>query len=80
MEWIITLNTYEALTLVVDLIQLHNPRYNVLHKNGGCYPLLLITNESFPTIKVVSGTDHKGQRFGPFFSTSKARRVKKVNS
>ena len=77
-EWIITRNTYEALTLEVDLIQLHKPRYNVLHKYGGGYPLLLITKEAFPTIKVVRGTDHKGQLFGPFFSTSKARRVKRL--
>ena len=62
----------------MDLIQLHKPRYNVLHKYGGGYPLLLITNETFPTIKVVRGTDHKGQLFGPFFSTSKARRVKRL--
>jgi len=48
-EWIITRNTYEALTLEVDLIQLHKPRYNVLHKYGGGYPLLLITNETLPT-------------------------------
>ena len=59
MEWIISRNTYEALTLEVDLIQLLKPRYNVLHKYGVGYPLLLITNVTFPTIKVVRGTDHK---------------------
>ncbi|MFN3976644.1 MAG: excinuclease ABC subunit UvrC [Aquificaceae bacterium] len=77
-EWIITRNTYEALTLEVDLIQLHKPRYNVLYKYGGGYPLLLITDEAFPTVKVVRGTDHRGQLFGPFFSVSKARRVKRL--
>ncbi|MFN3870100.1 MAG: excinuclease ABC subunit UvrC [Aquificaceae bacterium] len=77
-EWIITRNTFEALTLEVDLIQLHKPRYNIMHKYGGGYPLLLITQEAFPTVKVVRGTDHKGQVFGPFFSTSKAKKVKRL--
>ncbi len=77
-EWVITRNTFEALTLEVDLIQLHKPRYNVLHKYGGGYPSLLLTDESYPTIRVVRGTQHEGQIFGPFFSTSKARRVKRL--
>jgi len=77
-EWLITKNEYEALTLEVDLIQLHKPRYNVLHKYGGGYPLLLITNEPYPTVKVVRGTDHDGLLFGPFFSTSKAIKVKRL--
>lgn len=77
-EWIITRNTFEALTLEVDLIQLHKPRYNVLHKHGGGYPLLLITEEAYPTVKIVRGIEHGGQLFGPFFSTSKARRVKRL--
>ncbi|MCS7277999.1 MAG: excinuclease ABC subunit C, partial [Aquificaceae bacterium] len=77
-EWIVTRNTYEALTLEVDLIQLHKPRYNVLHKYGGGYPLLLITEEPYPTIKVVRGSEHEGILFGPFFNTSKAKRVKRL--
>ncbi len=77
-EWVITRNTFEALTLEVDLIQLHKPRYNVLHKYGGGYPLLLLTDEPYPTIRVVRGIQQEGQLFGPFFSTSKARRVKRL--
>ncbi|MFN0238648.1 excinuclease ABC subunit UvrC [Hydrogenobacter sp. Uz 6-8] len=77
-EWVITRNTFEALTLEVDLIQLHKPRYNVLHKYGGGYPLLLITEDAYPTVRVVRGTEHAGQLFGPFFSPSKAKRVKRL--
>ncbi|MEJ5339394.1 MAG: excinuclease ABC subunit UvrC [Aquificaceae bacterium] len=77
-EWVITRNTFEALTLEVDLIQLHKPRYNVLHKYGGGYPLLLITEDAYPTVRVVRGTEHAGQLFGPFFSASKAKRVKRL--
>ncbi|MEZ0361917.1 MAG: excinuclease ABC subunit UvrC [Hydrogenobacter sp.] len=76
-EWIITRNEFEALTLEVDLIQLHKPKYNVLHKYGGGYPLLLLTDDRFPTVKIVRGYE-KGMIFGPFFSTGKARKVKKL--
>ncbi|MFN3599723.1 MAG: excinuclease ABC subunit UvrC, partial [Aquificaceae bacterium] len=57
---------------------LYKPRYNIMHKYGGGYPLLLITQEVFPTVKVVRGTHHEGQVFGPFFNTSKAKRVKRL--
>ncbi|MCS7261875.1 MAG: excinuclease ABC subunit UvrC [Aquificaceae bacterium] len=77
-EWIVTRNTFEALTLEVDLIQVHKPRYNVLHKYGGGYPLILLTSDPWPTVKVVRGTEHEGSLFGPFFSTSKAKRVKRL--
>ncbi len=77
-DWIITRNEFEALTLEIDLIQLHKPKYNVLHKYGGGYPLILITQDTFPTIRVVRGNEYEGEVFGPFFSTSKARKVKRL--
>ncbi len=77
-DWIITRNEFEALTLEIDLIQLNKPKYNILHKHGGGYPLLLITSDPFPTVKVVRGNENDGEVFGPFFSTAKARKVKKL--
>ncbi len=77
-DWIVTRNEFEALALEIDLIQLHKPKYNVLHKHGGGYTLLLITRDEFPTVKVVRGTQHEGELFGPFFSMGKARKVKKL--
>lgn len=76
-EWVITRNEFEALTLEVDLIQLHKPKYNVLHKYGGGYPLLLLTKDKYPTLKVVRGQS-QGMVFGPFFSVSKAKKVKRL--
>ncbi len=76
-EWIITRNEFEALTLEIDLIQLHKPKYNVLHKYGGGYPLLLLTEDEYPTLKVVRGVS-QGKVFGPFFSTGKAKKVKRL--
>ena len=78
LEWIITRNEFEALVLEIDLIQSHKPRYNVLHKYGGGYPMLLLTEDSFPTVKVVRGTEHRGMLFGPFLQASKAYKVKKL--
>ena len=77
-DWILTRNEYEALVLEVDLIQLHKPKYNVLHKHGGGYPLLLLTEDEFPTIKVVRGSEHGGKLFGPFFTAKRAYRVKRL--
>jgi excinuclease ABC subunit C len=77
-DWILTRNEYEALVLEVDLIQLHKPKYNVLHKHGGGYPVLLLTEDEFPTIKVVRGSEHGGKLFGPFFTAKRAYRVKRL--
>jgi excinuclease ABC subunit C len=77
-EWILTRNEYESLVLEVDLIQSHKPKYNVLHKYGGGYPMLLLTDDPFPTVKVVRGTDHKGFLYGPFLQAKKAYKVKKL--
>jgi len=77
-DWIITKNEYEALVLEVDLIQLHKPKYNVLHKYGGGYPLIVITEDRFPTVKVVRGAQCEGKAFGPFFTAKKAYKVKRL--
>ena len=77
-EWIITRNEFEALVLEVDLIQSHKPKYNVLHKYGGGYPMLLLTEESYPTVKIVRGTQHRGLLYGPFLQAKKAYKVKKL--
>ncbi|WP_459776009.1 excinuclease ABC subunit UvrC [Aquifex pyrophilus] len=77
-EWIVTKNEFEALVLEIDLIQHHKPKYNVLHKFGGGYPMLLLTKDRFPTIKVVRGTEHEGELFGPFLQSKKAYKIKKL--
>lgn len=78
LEWIITRNEYEAIILEIDLIQQHKPKYNVLHKFGGGYPMLLLTKDKFPTLKVVRGTHHEGELFGPFLQSKRAYKVKKL--
>ncbi len=78
LEWIVTRNEFEALVLEIDLIQTHKPKYNILHKYGGGYPMLLITDEPYPTVKVVRETQHRGELFGPFLQASRAYKVKKL--
>jgi len=78
LEWIVTKNEFEALVLEIDLIQQHKPRYNVLHKFGGGYPMLLLTGDDFPTLKVVRGREHEGELFGPFLKARRAYGVKKL--
>ncbi len=77
-EWIVTESEFEALVLEIDLIQLHKPKFNILHKYGGGYPMLLLTEDPFPTVRVVRGTEHRGVLFGPFLQSRKAHRVKRL--
>jgi excinuclease ABC subunit C len=78
-EWIVTRNEFEALVLEIDLIQTHKPKFNVMHKHGGGYPVILITEERFPTVKVVRSAEAEGgEVFGPFLQAGKARKVKRL--
>jgi len=77
-EWIITTSEFEALVLEIDLIQSYKPRYNTLHKYGGGYPMLMLTEGPYPTVKVVRGAVQGSSIFGPFLQASKAGKVKKL--
>ena len=58
-------NTEEdALLLENSLIKKHNPRYNVLLKDGKTYPSICVTNEYFPRI---FKTRHINKKVGTFF-------------
>jgi excinuclease ABC subunit C len=47
-EYITTANEYEAFLLENNLIKKLNPHYNISLKDGKSYPVLRITNETFP--------------------------------
>lgn len=49
-EYITTLNEYEALILENNLIKKYTPRYNINLKDGKSYPVLRITREDYPKI------------------------------
>ncbi len=61
---------YEALLLESSLIKAHQPRYNILLKDGKTYPYLCITKERFPrVIATRSISPSSGQYYGPFTDT-----------
>ena len=68
----IVVNTEEdALLLENNLIKKHNPKYNVLLKDGKTYPSICITNEYLPRIFKTRNINRKwGTFFGPYSNVS----------
>jgi excinuclease ABC subunit C len=66
-ETIIVANEYEALLLENTLIKQHSPRYNIDLKDGKTYPVIRITNETFPRIfKTRRIIEDNSLYYGPF--------------
>ena len=63
----ITPSEADALILEHHLIKQLKPRYNVLLKDSKSYPYILLTDESFPKLKLYRGDRSlPGEYFGPF--------------
>lgn len=78
-EYIVVKNEREALELEAELIKKHLPPFNVLLKDDKSYPYLVITDEEFPTVKVVRKKDSvEGEKFGPFIPPKNARKLKEL--
>ncbi len=77
LEWIITSSDYEVFVLENELIKQYKPKYNVRLKSGAGYPMLVITDDEYPTVKI-SRTygEIKGTYFGPFIPAKTARAMK----
>ncbi len=79
LEWIITSSDYEAFVLENELIKQYKPKYNVRLKSGSSYPMLVITNEEYPTIKISRKFGEiDGEYFGPFIPAKTARAMKEL--
>ena len=74
-----TASDHEAFILESNLIKEHNPKYNVILKDGKNYPLLRIDmNESYPAIqKVRKIKKDKALYFGPYSSAASVNRTLK---
>lgn len=68
LEFIVTENEVEALMLEFNLVQRHQPRYNIRLRDDKSFPHLTLTRrDEWPAAKVTRGRKRKGdQHFGPF--------------
>ncbi|MCP4672647.1 MAG: excinuclease ABC subunit C, partial [Desulfobacula sp.] len=78
-EIIITSSDHEAFILESNLIKEHNPKYNVILKDGKNYPLLRIDmHKPYPAIeKVRKIKNDKALYFGPYSSARSINRTLK---
>lgn len=74
-EVIITGNETEALLLEAQLIKKHQPKYNVLLKDGQPFLYIMVTSQELPEFKIVRNKKLKGRYFGPFIQKMQARKV-----
>lgn len=66
----------EALILENELIKRHQPRYNVMLKDGKSYPYIRLTNEEWPRVISTRRIVHDGSEyFGPFTSAGSVHRL-----
>ncbi len=77
-EFIPVASEAEALILENTLIKRYQPRYNVNLKDGKSYPFVKISNERFPSVRVVREVqDGRSIYFGPFTNVDLIKRVVK---
>ncbi len=75
-DYILTKNETEALLLEAQMVKEHQPKYNVLLKEGQPFLYLLFTtNDPMPTLEIVRNKKKKGTYFGPFLHKRQARGV-----
>ena len=75
-EYIITNSETESLILEINLIKRYNPKYNILLKDDKTYPYIVLTNEKYPSLKIVRSKQRKkikGKVFGPFPGVTSAK-------
>ena len=75
-EYIVTNSEVECLILEINLIKKYNPKYNILLKDDKTYPYIVLTNDKYPTLKIVRSKNRKkinGKVFGPYPNVTSAR-------
>jgi len=66
---IIADSEFEALVLECSLIKRHQPRYNILLKDGKGYPYIRLSAEEYPRFSLTGKVEQDGARyFGPYAS------------
>ena len=80
-QYIITDSEFEALVLECSLIKKHQPKYNILLKDGKGYSYIKITKEKWPRILYTKQKDTENDiYFGPYMnSLSVKKTVEEIN-
>ena len=77
-EYIVTSSELESLILEITLIKKYDPKYNILLKDDKSYPYIELTNDKYPTLKIVRNVKRKKNKnhlFGPYPNVGAARKV-----
>ena len=78
-EYIVTTSEVEAFVLELNLIKLHDPKYNILLKDDKSYPYIEYLRKPFPTLKIVRYHNLKKKDnkllFGPYPNAYAARKI-----
>lgn len=74
-DFVVTNTETEALILEAQLVHEHQPKFNILLKDGQPFIYLLFTNHEVPELKIVRNKKQKGRYFGPFIQKSQARKT-----
>jgi excinuclease ABC subunit C len=76
-DWIVTPTELDALLLEANLVQKHQPRYNVRLKDDKHFPYLMLTwTETYPRLKVVRKVRDDGNLYyGPYTQPRALRQV-----
>ena len=74
-DYILTKTETDAALLEAKLIRKHQPKYNILLRDGQPFIYLMITKEPLPQLKYVRNKQEKGTYFGPFLQKTQARKA-----
>lgn len=78
-EYIVTSSDLEALILELNLIKLHDPKYNIKLTDDKTYPYIKITNERYPRILTTRKVKRdKARYFGPYPNAYAANETRKL--
>lgn len=78
-EYIVTSSNLEALILELNLIKLHDPKYNIMLTDDKTYPYIKITNEKYPRILTTRKVKKdKARYFGPYPNAFAANETRKM--
>lgn len=78
-EYIVTSSNIEALILELNLIKVHDPKYNIMLKDDKSYPFIKLTAERHPKLLITRKVKKdKGKYFGPYPNVQAANETKKL--